>query len=176
MALFVVASCRAYHIYKGLVVGVLHSEILGFGLTPVVLDVHLVGAGKGETVVVVGKFAGDVHPEQGEFLVVLFLVLGRGTSFEPLVVVGVDNDLEIVLQTPVHHFLDTCNPCLVNAHRHRVGDVALPTDRDSDGVETCVLHGLDGLLGHDGIAPRSFGLDTVVGHADKHRLTVLSRC
>ena len=84
--------------------------------------------------------------------------------------VGVDNDLEIVLQTPVHHFLDTCNPCLVNAHRHRVGDVALPTDRDSDGVETCVLHGLDGLLGHDGIAPRSFGLDTVVGHADKHRL------
>ena len=42
-------------------------------LPPVVLDVYLVGSGKGDAIVVLCKLAGDVHPQQGQLLIVLIL-------------------------------------------------------------------------------------------------------
>ena len=64
MAFGIIATCSTYHINKSLIVGVLHSQILGFGLTPVVLNVYFISSGKGYTVVVIGKLAGYIQPKQ----------------------------------------------------------------------------------------------------------------
>ena len=65
VAFLVVATRSAYHVDKGLVVAVLYGQVLGLRLAPVILDMYLVGACKGHTVVVVGKLTGDVEPQQG---------------------------------------------------------------------------------------------------------------
>ena len=64
VTLGIVATRRTYHVDKSLVIGVLNSQILGFRLAPVILDMDLVGSGKGHSIVVTGKFAGDVKPQQ----------------------------------------------------------------------------------------------------------------
>ena len=89
---------------------------------------------------------------------------------------NVDNHLQVVAQAPANHFLDTCQPGLVNAHSSSIGNVALPANGNTDGIEACLLDSLDGLLRDDGIAPRRLSLDAVLRHTYLHRLTILSGC
>ena len=79
--------------------------------------------------------------------VLLGLMVGLTLRFSPAVVMNekvdtkiVDNK-EIVVKTPAHYLLDTSNPSLVDAHRLSVGNVALPTNWNTDGIETSLLHG-----------------------------------
>ena len=90
--------------------------------------------------------------------------------------VGVDNHLQVVGQTPVHHLFNTCDPCLVNAHGLWVGDMTLPADGNTYRIEAGILHGLNHLLCYNGIAPSRLGLDAAVRVTDGHRLAVLSWC
>ena len=87
----------------------------------------------------------------------------------------IDDDLHVVAETPAHHFLDASDPRLVDAHRLRIGDVALPTDRNTDGIEASLLDSGYHLLGHYGIAPSGLCMDGIIGIAYLHRLTILTR-
>ena len=87
----------------------------------------------------------------------------------------IDDNLEVIIQTPTHYLLDTSNPSLVDAHRLSIGNVALPTDWNTDGIETCLLHGLYHLFGDNGIAPSCLCMDGTVRVANLHRLAILSR-
>ena len=55
VTLQVVAACGSHHINKSLVIGVLHLQVFGRRLVPVVFYVHLVGASKRQAVVVLRK-------------------------------------------------------------------------------------------------------------------------
>ena len=104
----IVAARSTYYINKCLVVRVLDGQILSLGLTPIIPDMDLVSTSEGHTVVIVGKLAGNVKPQQGQLLVVLVLVLIGGATFKPLVVVGIDDDFQIIVKTPAYHLLNTC--------------------------------------------------------------------
>ena len=117
---------------------------------------------KSQATVIIGKLRGDIHPEERKLLAVFFLILIGRTTFEPLIMMHIDDNLEVIIQTPPHYLLDTSNPSLVDAHCLSVGNVALPTDWNSDGIETSLLHGLYHLLGNNGIAPGCLCMDRTI--------------
>ena len=66
---------------------------------------------------------------------------------------SIDNNLQIVSQAPVYHFLDTCQPNLVDTHGSSIRNVTLPTNGDTYCIKSGFLYSFDGFLGDNGIAP-----------------------
>jgi hypothetical protein len=175
VALGIVAACGTNHIHEYLIVSILHFEVLGSRFAPVIFDMHFVSSCESKTIIIIGKLRGDIHPEERKLLAVFFLILIGRTTFEPFFMMHIDDNLQTVVKAPAHYLLDTGNPSLVDAHRLSVGNVALPTDWNTDGIETCLLHGLYHLLGNNGIAPGCLCMDRTIRVANLHRLTILSR-
>ena len=88
----------------------------------------------------------------------------------------VDNDLQVVGQTPVDHLFDAIDPRLVDAHGCGIGDVALPAHGNSHSVEASLFDCLNHFLGDHGVAPCCLGIDAAVGIANQERLAILTWC
>ena len=80
MTLGVITTGSTHHIDERLVVGILHSQVLGIGLPPIILNMYLVGTSKCHTIIVLSKLAGNVQPQQCQFLIILFFILVGRTS------------------------------------------------------------------------------------------------
>ena len=85
---------------------------------------------------------------------------------------SIDDNLQVVLQTPTHNLLDTRHPGFVDAHGGRIGDMMLPAHGDADGIEARSLNGFNGFLRYNRIVPRRLRLDTVGRHAYEQRFAI----
>ena len=155
----VLAARGTHGIDEGLVVTVLHRLVLGGGLCPV--NLHLIDACKGQVVVIIGEGCGYLRPDLGETVVDLLLIGVERIVLQPCLMMGVDDNEQIQPDAIIDHLLHACHPNRVDGHCVIVGDVSVPTHRDADGIEACLLHGLDHGLGGYGVAPAGLPLVAV---------------
>ena len=157
MTVVVLATGGTYGIDEGLVIAVLDFLPFSGGLVPVLLTVDegdgLVGTGKSQPLVVVAEICGNALPQGSQFPVVFGLFGVEGVAVEPSLVVGVDDDVHVLCQTPVDNFLDALQPRFLDNHRRLVGELFGPADRYADGIEPHRLDILDHFLSGLGVAP-----------------------
>ena len=150
-AVVVLAAGSTNRIYEGLVVAILHFLVLLGGVRPV--DGCLVGSRKCQLAAVVAEIGGYISPQGCQLLVVLLLFVVSGMAVVPFLVVIINHDEHILVETPVHDLLHALQPRLVDGHRRSVRQMVCPTDRDTDAVEAGFPDGMDHLLRRLGIAP-----------------------
>ena len=159
----IVATCGAHGVDERLVVTVLHVGLLLCGCLPV--DLSFVDAGKSQVRTVVLEACGNLLPQRGQLLVVLFLLRIEGMLLQPSLVMGVDDDFHLFVQAVVDHLLNTVHPLAVDGHRFLVGEMAAPLHRDAHTVEALRLHSLDHFTRRHGVAPSrlvvAFAFETV---------------
>ena len=155
-------------IYKSLQIPI--KSLLGFhGRTHSGIHHRLISSGKKHMLVIGLKIICDLGPQRSlhlcHFLYVCLGQVGKAFSLQPVIIVmTVDDNPEVVLDTIIDDFLDSRHPISIYSRSVASGSMDVPTDRNSYRFESGGLHRVNQLLSYSRIVPLGLCIYTRYRH------------